>query len=225
MKVSVIIPTLNESKGLAHTLDHLLPFDTHEIILGDGGSTDGTQEIAARHPVRVVPGTRGRGAQMNAAAATASGDLFLFLHADSRVDPAGYRNMLRVMENGHLLGGAFSLLIDSPRPALRLVSRMATWRARFLNLVYGDQAFFVRAGVFRELGGFPPLPICEDLEFFRQLSRRGPVVILPEKTSTSSRRWEADGIAFTTFRNLVIAGAFLIGFPPRLLSRWRPPRR
>ena len=104
--------------------------------------------------------------------------------------------------------------------SLKLISTLATWRSKYLNLVYGDQAIFVRADIFRELGGFSPLPICEDLEFFRRLSRYGKVILLEEKAHTSARRWMAEGVLFTALRNITIATLFLLGFPPRILSKW-----
>ncbi len=225
LKVSVIIPTYNESTVLSETLTRLKAHQPFEIIVGDGGSEDDTAEIARRHAVPVVPSPRGRAAQMNAAAGEATGDLLWFLHADSHVDEQGYRKMTEAMSNPRTLGGAFSLRIDSPQPALRTISRLAAWRSRYLNLVYGDQGIFVRRDVFRELGGFSPLPICEDLEFFRRLKKRGPVVLLKEKAFTSPRRWLAEGIGFTTLRNVAIASLFLMGFSPATLSRWYPPKR
>jgi rSAM/selenodomain-associated transferase 2 len=225
LKVSVIIPTYNESAALLETLPRMQQLHPFEIINGDGGSEDDTAAIADRHGVSVVPGMCGRAVQMNAAAGEAQGDLLLFLHADSYIDPRGYQKMIEIMASGPWLGGAFSLQIDSPLPALKRISRWANWRSRYLNLVYGDQAIFVRREVFHELNGFSPLPICEDLDFFRRLRKKGPVVLLKEKVFTSPRRWLAEGIGFTTLRNIAIASLFLVGFPPATLSRWYPPKR
>ncbi len=225
LKVSVIIPTFNESTALCETLTRLKQQQPFEIIIGDGGSVDDTVDIARQCEVTVVQSPCGRAAQMNAAAGEAKGDLLLFLHADSHVDLRGYRKMIEIMADGPYLGGAFSLQIDSPLPALKRISRWANWRSRYLNLVYGDQAIFVQREVFHELKGFPLLPICEDLDFFRRLSKEGPVVLLKEKAFTSPRRWLAEGIGFTTLRNIAIASLFLIGFSPATLSRWYPPKR
>ena len=162
---------------------------------------------------------------MNAAAAEAQGDILLFLHADSHIDPQGYHKMIDTMSHESWLGGAFSLQIDSPLPAFKRISRWANWRSRYLNLVYGDQAIFVHREVFHKLKGFTPLPICEDLDFYRRLSTMGPVTLLKEKAFTSPRRWFAEGVGFTTLRNIAIASLFLIGFSPATLSRWYPPKR
>ena len=225
LKVSVIIPTYNESTALIETLTRLKPNHPFEIIIGDGGSEDNTADIARQHEVTVIQSERGRAAQMNAAAGKAQGDLLLFLHADSHVSPRGYQTMIETMSRESYLGGAFSLQIDSPLPALKRVARWANWRSRYLNLVYGDQGIFVRREIFNELKGFSPLPICEDLDFFRRLKKSGSVVLLKEKAFTSPRRWLAEGIGFTTFRNVVIVTLYLIGFSPAALSRWYPPKR
>ena len=225
LTVSVIIPTYNESTTLSETLTRLQQHQPFETIIGDGGSEDDTVDIARRCEATVIQSPCGRAVQMNAAAKEAKGDLLLFLHADSYVDPRGYRKMIETMSSGTCLGGAFSLQIDSPLPVLKRISRWANWRSRYLNLVYGDQAIFVRREVFNELKGFSSLPICEDLDFFRRLTKIGPVALLREKAFTSPRRWLAEGIGFTTLRNIVIASLFLIGFSPATLSRWYPPKR
>ncbi|MCF8721095.1 TIGR04283 family arsenosugar biosynthesis glycosyltransferase [Nitrospina gracilis] len=225
LNVSVIIPTWNESRLLPDTLERLKGIAPYEILIGDGGSDDDTQDIAERHGVRCIASARGRAVQMNAAAGQAQGDLLLFLHADSHLDEAGFQRMVAVMKRGRHIGGAFSLEIDSPKPALRTISRLATLRSRYLNLVYGDQGIFVLPEVFRELGGFSPLPICEDLDFFRRLKKRGRTVLLRESISTSARRWHAEGLVWTTSRNILIASLFLMGFSPTRLSKWYPPKR
>lgn len=225
LKVSVIIPTYNESTVLLETLNRLVTHAAFETIIGDGGSEDDTVDIARRCGVTVIQGARGRAAQMNAAAQQARGDVLLFLHADSYIDFRGYRKMVDAMAGEHYLGGAFSLQIDSPLPALKRISRCANWRSRYLNLVYGDQGIFVRRDTFHELKGFSTLPICEDLDFFRRMKKKGPVLLLKEKVFTSPRRWLAEGVGFTTLRNIAIASLFLAGFSPATLSRWYPPKR
>ena len=210
LKVSVVIPTLNEAQALPASLEAVHCHRPHEVIVADGGSDDGTQDIARRAACRVVVSPPGRAMQMNAGARAATGDLLLFLHADSRVSEKCFARMLQAMNRGERVGGAFSLAIESDLWSLKMISLLATLRSRYLHLVYGDQAIFVRAGAFRELGGFSPLPICED----------GPVVLLREKTLTSARRWRAEGVFFTTARNIAIAALFLLGFSPKILSRW-----
>ena len=220
MKVSVIIPTLNESSGLANTIAKMRENSPCEILVGDGGSDDGTLAIARQSGARVIHSQRGRARQMNAAANEAVGDLLLFLHADTVLDPAGYRKMRETMRRNNLVGGAFGLQLDSDKTSLKVISQLATWRSKYCNLVYGDQAIFVRKDIFREMGGYPTLPICEDLAFFRALQKKGRTMVLREKARTSPRRWLSEGTAYTTFRNIAIAIMFLLGFPPKIMARW-----
>ncbi len=225
MNVSVIIPTLNEENSLSRTLDHLIPLEPDEIIISDGGSTDKTREIANQYPVLWIEGPPGRGCQMNNGAKKAQGDILLFLHADTILDRAGYCKMKSLMREGNLVGGAYSLKIASTQKSLRLISHLANFRARALNMAYGDQAIFVTVETFNKLDGFQPLPICEDLDFYKRLKSEGRVLILRHKANTSARRWEYDGVIYCTLRNTLIAGAFLLGCSPRILSRWYPTRR
>lgn len=220
MKTSIIIPTLNEAGIIEKTLIHARRHEPHEIIISDGGSRDNTLAIAKKYGTRVVTGQRGRAAQMNAAALEATGDVLVFLHADSTIEPSGYEKMAAMMQNGDLAGGAFSLAIESDKTSLMLISTLATWRAKYLQLAYGDQAIFVRNSVFKKIGGYSPIPICEDLDFYRKLRKSGNTVILDETVVTSARRWLDDGILLTTFRNILIATLFLIGCSPHSLSQW-----
>ncbi|MFQ5444222.1 MAG: TIGR04283 family arsenosugar biosynthesis glycosyltransferase [Nitrospinales bacterium] len=225
LKVSIIIPTLNEAAVIEKVLSYTQRLKPYEIILGDGGSTDNTLTIAGRFSPRVVTCPPGRGLQMNAAAGEALGDVLLFLHADSMMEPQGYAKMIELMARQESVGGAFSLKIDSDKLLLQLISRIATWRAKFFHIVYGDQAIFVRKDIFQRMGGFRPFPICEDLDFFRRLKKEGGVLILDEKAFTSPRRWIKEGILFTTARNGLIAILFLLGFSPKILSKWYLPVR
>ena len=128
--------------------------------------------------------------------------------------------MKKTMLSAGTAGGAFSLQIESEKTSLKVISLLATWRAKYLNLVYGDQTIFVRTNIFQNMGGFSPLPICEDLDFFRRLSKQGKIILLEEKTHTSARRWKAEGILYTTLRNITIGSLFLLGFSPQILSKW-----
>jgi rSAM/selenodomain-associated transferase 2 len=220
LKISIIIPTLEEAQGIEKSLSRACALNPHEIIIADGGSQDDTLEIARNFTPHIVQSAPGRALQMNTGAETASGDILLFLHADSHLPVTSYNRMQEIMQNEETVGGAFSLEIDSGAKSLQLISALATLRSRKLNLVYGDQAFFVRRTVFEEMGGYALLPICEDLEFFQRLRKSGRVILLDEKATTSARRWEKEGILVTTLRNGLIAILFLMGFPPKLLSKY-----
>ena len=220
MKVSVVIPTLNEALILEDSLNSISDLNPHEIIVADGGSTDTTVSVARCTATHVITSRTGRARQMNAGAKKATGDLLLFMHADSKLTPESFKRMKKKMMPTGPAGGAFSLQIESERIPLRVISSLATWRAKYFNLVYGDQTIFVRTDIFQALGGFSPLPICEDLDFFRRLSRQGKVILLKEKTHTSARRWTTEGILYTTLRNITIGSLFLLGFSPHILSKW-----
>ena len=210
--------------GIAYAIEKTLiraqQHNPQEIIICDGGSRDDTLAIAGKYPVRIITVPPCRALQMNAAAYEARGDILLFLHADSFVESTSYKKMVSVMQSSDFVGGAFSLGIESDKWPLMIISSLATWRSKYLHLTYGDQAIFVRTGIFKRINGFSPLPICEDLDFFRKLRREGNTVILDEKSITSARRWMGEGVVFTTFRNIAIALLFLLGFPPKFLNQW-----
>ena len=220
MKVSIIVPTLNEELVLKKTLTQIQELSPHELIVSDGGSTDKTTPIAQKFSHRVVTGSPGRAMQMNAGADQATGDLLLFLHADNRLEPESYQKMLECMKIPKWIGGAFTLCIESDKWSINLINQLANIRSRYFGLVYGDQGVFVRAEVFKNMNGFSPIPIFEDLDFYRRLKKKGPVNLLKEKAHTSSRRWVKEGIAFTTARNILIALLFGLGFPPHRLTKW-----
>ena len=220
MKVSIIVPTLNEAKCLGETLTYIQQLSPHEVIVSDGGSVDGTLEIAAKFTENVVTGPAGRSLQMNAGARIATGDIFLFLHADNHIESASYEKMSHSMESSEEIGGAFSLCIVSDKWSLRLITRLANLRSKYLGMAYGDQAFFVKKRIFHKMNGFAKLPICEDIDFFKRLRNLGPVILLSEKTLTSPRRWYKEGIWITTIKNILIATLFELGFPLRILTKW-----
>lgn len=220
MKVSIIVPTLNEELVLEKTLTQFQQLSPHELIVSDGGSDDDTRNIAGRFSHRVITGSAGRALQMNVGADEATGDILLFLHADSRIEPESYRKMQQCMQNPKWIGGAFTLCIESGKWSLKLIALLANIRSKYFGLAYGDQGFFVRKEVFKDMNGFSPLPICEDLDFYHRLRKKGPVILLKEKAHTSPRRWIKEGILFTTARNTLIAVLFGLGFPPHMLTKW-----
>jgi rSAM/selenodomain-associated transferase 2 len=220
LKVSIIVPTLNEELVLKQALTQIQLLSPHELIVSDGGSTDNNNPIAQNFSHHVVTGSTGRAIQMNAGVDQATGDLLLFLHADNRLEPESYQKMLECMENPKWIGGAFTLSIESDKWSINLITLLANIRSKYFGLAYGDQGFFVRTEVFKNMNGFSPIPICEDLDFYRRLKKKGPVNLLKEKVHTSPRRWIKEGIAFTTARNILIALLFGLGFPPRTLTKW-----
>ena len=200
--ISIVIPTLNELAYLEDTLTHIVGMakDSIEIIVADGGSTDGTLAIAKRMGVRVVSTAKGRGRQMNAGAALASGEVILFLHADTRL-PADFVDQVWQVMRKQVVAGAFRLAIDGGSMAFRIVEWGTNIRSRVRKIPYGDQAIFVRAKDFYRLGGFRHWPLMEDYEFCGRVRSQGGLAIASAEVSTSSRRWKRLGTLRTTLRN------------------------
>lgn len=224
--ISVIIPAYNEQGGINDTIRHIrhvaggIPV---EIIVADGGPDHATLAALDDDGVVSVQSPPGRGVQMNAGAAVATGRNLLFLHADTRLPDKGLDRIAYALA-GDVAAGAFSLSIDSPRPSLRMVAWFANVRSRLERVPYGDQAQFIKADAFRSLGGFAPIPIMEDVELFRRLRREGMnIVILPEKVVTSSRRWDNEGVLRRTVKNWWLRIRYFLGASPQALVReYRP---
>jgi rSAM/selenodomain-associated transferase 2 len=225
--ISVIIPTLNEAAHIDRLLTEVLRGKAVEVLVVDGGSEDATTDKAAARGVRVCRCPAGRARQMNWGAALAQGEVFFFLHADSRL-PAGYGDIIRRALAGEgVAAGAFSLGIDADSSGLRFIASCANLRSRSLGLPYGDQGLFLRADRFQACGGFPELPIMEDVVMVRRLRKTGRIVTVPERIRTSSRRWERLGVLRTTLINQAIVAGFALGIPAARLAAWYrrfPPR-
>jgi len=218
--ISVIVPTLDEAGRIDRTLASIAEQEDLEVILVDGGSTDGTPELARARGVRVVSSSPPRSRQMNLGAAAARGDIYLFLHADTLLPEGFADHVRRVGANSSVAAGAFTLKIDSTRAGISLVELVANLRSRYLSLPYGDQALFVTARRFWELGGFPLMPIMEDFAFVRRLARTGRIAIVDQPVVTSGRRWEHLGVVRTTLINQLMVLAYQLGIAPEILSRW-----
>ena len=219
MTISVIIPTLNEAQNIRATLDRLHHPAFSEILAVEGGSRDGTAALAA--PVaNVLRSPTGRARQMNTGAATASGDVLLFLHADTLLPPTAADDITAALADPRVAGGHFDARITPDRGLLWLVGRMMSWRARLTGIATGDQAIFVRRAVFEELGGFPDISLMEDIAFSRLLKRSGRVTALRSCVVTSGRRWEQHGVARTILLMWWLRLLFFLGMSPDRLNKW-----
>ncbi|OFV93249.1 MAG: glycosyltransferase [Acidobacteria bacterium RIFCSPLOWO2_02_FULL_61_28] len=219
-RISVIIPALNEAGVIAGALASAAAEPDAELIVVDGGSRDATAEIARSHGATVVTAPLGRACQMNAGAHIATGEYLLFLHADTRLAPRYADEVRRILGLPGVAAGAFELKIDGTGWGLRLVERAANLRSRLLELPLGDQAFFLKAALFRSLGGYSEIPLLEDLELARRLRRRGRIVTASIPALTSARRWESVGPLRATLLNQFFLLAYLAGIPPRQIATW-----
>lgn len=200
-KISVVIPALNEEVRLPAAIRSAQQAPRVEVIVVDGGSSDGTRAVALQSGARLVDASPGRAVQMNAGAAVAQGEVLLFLHADTRL-PSGYEeDIARIVSFRRNLAGAFRLAFDRRTPSLRLIETVANLRSRWLQMPYGDQGLFLKRRTFCEMGGFQELPIMEDYEFVLRLRRKGRVAIAAAAAITSARRYARVGPWRTVLRH------------------------
>jgi hypothetical protein len=217
--ISVVIPALNEAENIAETLLSIGHEKNIQVIVADGGSQDNTVSIAESLGAKVINVLPPRSKQMNRGAAEATGDVLLFLHADTRLPKNFDWLVLGSLAQPGIAAGAFELRIDAPTPALRLIERMANWRSRCLRTPYGDQGIFMLSRVFHEAGGFPDFSIMEDFELIRRLRKKGEIITLSAPVLTSSRRWQNLGILKTTLINQLVIIAYYMGIPPDTIAR------
>jgi rSAM/selenodomain-associated transferase 2 len=220
MKISVIIPTLNEGTLLRGTLSRLRKSMDLEVIVVDGGSHDNTVEIAKEFTKKVLTAPRGRAKQMNEGARHAVGEILLFLHADSRISPGGIGKIVSALTAQQKSGGAFHLAFESRHPIMKMIAWLTNVRTRMTQIPYGDQGIFITRALFQKLGGYPDIPIMEDVVLSTQIKKEGGFVFLNEKMTVSARRWEKEGIFYTTFRNRLLMIGYQLGISPDRLAKW-----
>jgi len=219
-RMSVVIPTLNEEEHLEATLDSVTREPDIEVIVVDGGSSDRTAGVALARGARLLTTTAQRARQMNAGAAAASAPVLLFLHGDTRLPPGFSGHALELLAGRGTAAGAFRLAVAGSGWGLRVIEGLANARSRLLHLPYGDQGLFVMADLFHRLGGFPDLPIMEDVVFIRRLRRAGRIAIAPCSALTSDRRWRRLGILRTTLVNQAVLTGFFLGVDPARIAGW-----
>jgi rSAM/selenodomain-associated transferase 2 len=226
-RISIIIPVLNEEENIRVAIDSIFPSENTEVIVVDGGSKDRTIEVVKDLDIMLFHSRAGRAAQMNLGAKNATGDILVFLHADTRL-PVGFDDLIRtalgdVSRSDKLpIAGAFALKIDDRSRRFRWVEWGVKYRSRFLKMPYGDQAIFLRAKVFDEIGGFPDMAIMEDFELMRRLQRLGSVAVIEQPVITSARRWLQQGIFKTTLINQLMILGYLMGVDlDRLVQLYR----
>ena len=225
VKLSVIVPTFNEESVIAQTLQGaLLTLAPHELIVADGCSTDRTANRARPYATLLeLPGTRG--AALNVAASMATGDVLLFLHADTITPTGAAAAICEALQPTNVIGGAFRLRLDHPSWFAALVSYNVNLRSSLLNTFFGDQAMFVRHEVFARSGGFKDWSVMEDLEILGRLKRHGKLVLLDTEVTTSARRHQRQGLFKTlgTIWGMTILAR--LGVPGHVMRKWYAPQR
>jgi rSAM/selenodomain-associated transferase 2 len=218
--ISVIIPALNEAEVIGNCIKSLREeAGDIEIIAVDGGSVDGTLEIIGNFDdIVLVKSPKGRGRQMNEGAGAATGDVYLFLHADTILEQGWSNEIMTALEDSSVKGGAFTLAIASPGRHYRLIEHIVRLRCTLWKLPYGDQGIFARRDVFERIGGYKNIPLMEDVDIVERIKREGRISILPRKAFTSHRRWEKKGWIETTLMNQLIMIMYRLGIDTRRLA-------
>ena len=231
IEISIIVPVLNEQEQINPLIQHLEPFAQRhsiEVIIVDGDRHTSTINAITYEPSWLVTTSSppGRGIQMNKGARIARGDILLFLHADTSLPRHGLKNILDLLKNADIQGGAHDLHIQTANPVLSWIGNVASWRSRFTRIPYGDQVIFVRKTVFQALGGYPDIPIMEDVAFMKKLKKRqAHIHILKAPVSISDRRWKKEGVLYTTLRNWLLLTLYEIGVSPHQLAKWYKPNQ
>ncbi|UCG52484.1 MAG: TIGR04283 family arsenosugar biosynthesis glycosyltransferase [Candidatus Latescibacterota bacterium] len=225
-RISIIVPVYHEAERIAALLDCLEDLDPRRIserVVVEGAPEGDTLRAIEDRDIVAVRSSRGRARQMNAGAKAASGDILLFLHADTTLPPGTLDAVEDAFADDDVVGGAFCIRFDSKRLMLKLFGRIDSWRARITRVPYGDQAIFVRRDYFNMIGRYSDIPLMEDIELMKRIKRRGNRIrILQMSVTSSSRRWEREGHIFCTARNCMLVVLYSLGVSPRFLKRFYP---
>jgi len=221
LRLSIIVPVLDEAAAIVDAFTMLEPLRQRgtEVIMVDGGSRDGTLDLARPHADHVLIAPRGRATQMNAGAAVAAGDVLLFLHADTHLPPDADRLVLEGLARSRRAWGRFDVTIAGRQRLLGVVALAMNIRSRLTGIATGDQAMFVARDAFRRIGGFPDLPLMEDIAVSRALKRISPPLCIGHRATTSGRRWEKHGVARTILLMWRLRLAYFLGAEPTTLAR------
>ncbi len=222
MRVSIIIPALNEAAVIERAITAAWQADADEVIVVDGGSHDDTVARAEAANCRVIASSPGRACQQNRGAAEATGDVLLFQHADNWLDNTALKQVHRALQKPSIIAGAFEQRIAAPGSLYRWLERGNAWRARCWGLPYGDQGIFLRRQAFEQLGGFPNVRLMEDVLLMQRVRRKRRPVLLAGPIHIDPRRWQRHGIVRQTLRNWTLLAALRLGVTANELARFYP---
>ncbi len=220
VNISVIIPVVNEAENLGKAIESAKVAGAFEVIVVDGGSSDQSCAIATVCGAQLIKTSPGRGIQLQAGAQVATGDVLLFLHADNRLAKESCQQIAEAFADTNVLFGGFRQQIDAIGYRYRFLEFGNAFRAKWLGVIYGDQAIFVCRETLAAVGGIPELPLMEDVELMRRLRRRGKRVLLDGPLRISARRWQRHGVFRQTLRNWTLLVAYFLGVSPGTLSGW-----
>jgi rSAM/selenodomain-associated transferase 2 len=222
VRLAIVIPALNEAENLAWLLPDLARgCPAAEIVVVDGGSHDDSAAVVARGPgPRLLASARGRALQMNLGARATGGDTILFLHADTRLPDGAAGAIEEALAEPGVVGGRFDVRFDNERPIFRMIAWFMNARSRASGICTGDQAIFVRRADFEAVGGYPEIPLMEDIELSRRLKRRGRLRALRLRVTTSARKWEREGPLRTIGLMWALRLLHFVGVTPARLHRW-----
>ncbi len=220
MRISIVLPVLNEAASLSQVLQTLQAWRRagHEVVVVDGGSHDASVALARPLADVVIQAPRGRASQMNAGARRARGEVLLFLHADTRLPPDAPACIVAGLCRG-ACWGRFDVRLSGERMMFRVIERLMNWRSRLSGIATGDQAIFVTRAAFEQVEGFPPIPLMEDIAISKRLKRLGRPLCLRGPAHTSSRRWEQNGVWRTVLLMWRLRLAYFLGADPARLAR------
>ncbi|WP_421875430.1 TIGR04283 family arsenosugar biosynthesis glycosyltransferase [Pacificispira sp.] len=219
--LTVVIPTLNAADGLRRLLPALKSQQVDlDVVIADGGSSDATADLASRHQARIAVAEGGRGPQIRAGIAAALSDWLVILHADSVLPPNWDTLIAAFMDDpeSEFRAGYFGFALDDASPSARRLERMVDWRCRVLGLPYGDQGLVIGRNFLDAVGGYPDLPLMEDVALIRRIGK-GRLRRLDARLITSAEKFRRDGYLRRTARNLLCLGLYFLGMPPRAI-RW-----
>ncbi len=221
MRISIIIPVLNEATLVVQTLSTLQPLraEGHELILVDGGSDDATVALSGPWVDQIIRMSKGRSRQMNAGARYARGEILLFLHTDTLLPEKADQLIINGMRKGGRRWGRFDVRLSGGHFSLRIIEWLMNWRSRISEIATGDQAIFVQRKLFERIGGFPNIELMEDIALSEFLKRDGPPLCLWHRVITSSRRWEKNGIFRTVLLMWRLRLAYFLGSDPTRLAQ------
>jgi rSAM/selenodomain-associated transferase 2 len=221
---SIIVPVLNEADRINAQIDRIRSVasqNNYEIIVIDGDPDRTTLNAIRDTDVITIASPKGRARQMNAGANIALGRMLIFLHADTKLPPDALKNIEKALNNNKYVAGAFDLSIDSNKLSLKFIAARASLRSRITRIPYGDQAIFITKAYFDMIGKFKEIPLMEDVDLMKRIRRRGDkIFILRDPVQTSARRWEKEGVLYTTLRNMVLINLHRLGVSPEKLARY-----